>query len=111
METALILSVDSWELTDPTSGEVRRGVSLYFVNQYCESSETSVGLRPTKAPASPEVFESVRKGGAPALYRLGFRTRPGKESKPVLMATQAELVRKLDFFGESTVSPVDRKVR
>jgi hypothetical protein len=111
METALVLSADSWEMTDESTGEVRRGVSLCFVNQYRDATDKSVGLRPTKTSATAEVFEAIRKGGAPGLYQLDFRTRPGKEGKPVLTAARAEFVRKLDLFGESAVPPSERKSR
>jgi len=109
METALILSADSWELTDEKTAEVRRGVSITFVNQYREASEKSVGLKPTKAPATQEVFDTIKKGGAPALYRLDFRTRPGKEGKPVPTVFRAELVRNLELFAETGPSPRAQK--
>lgn len=111
MEPVLILSADQWELTDETTGEVRRGVTVYFVNAYRESTSKSIGLRPTKVPAMLDVFDSIRKGGAPGIYFLDFRTRPGKEGKPVLTATQARLDRKLDLFSNDGPTTADRKTR
>ena len=77
METALVLSADRYEFTDEKTGELRRGVTLQYVTEYREDTQTSVGFKPIKAPATPEVFEAVKKGGAPAVYRLHSRTRPG----------------------------------
>src|SRR5262245_57865780 len=98
METVLLLSADSWELKDEHTGEIRRGVTVTYVNNYREPDGRSVGLRPIKAPATADVFSSVRPGGAPGLYSLDFRTRPGKESKPVLTVTRADLVEPLALF-------------
>lgn len=111
METTLILSADRWELTDDKTGELRSGVVLYYVNQYRDPTDRAIGLRPTKTSATPEVFETVRKGGAPGLYQLDFRTRPGKEGKPTLVAAKAEFLRKLDLFGEAGATSPDRKLR
>lgn len=111
METALILSADRWEMTDERTGEIRSGVSLYYVNEYREATDKVIGLKPTKTPATNEVFEAVRKGGAPGLYQLDFRTRPGKEAKPVLMASRADFIRKLELFTESVSVQPEKKAR
>lgn len=111
METVFVLSADNWELTDERTGEIRRGVTITYVNNYREPSERSLGLRPTKAPATYEVFELIKKGGVPGFYRLDFRTRPGKEAKPVLTVSGAEFVRKLELFAESEPTFVKQKAR
>lgn len=100
MDTVLVLSADKWEMTDEKTGVIRNGVTIQYVNDYRENDERSVGLKPTKAPASLEVFESIRKGGAPALYRLDFRTRPGKESKPTLTVIKAEIGKAIKIFDK-----------
>ncbi len=101
METVLVLSADKWEMPDEQSGEIRRGITLQYVNEYREDNEKAVGLKPTKAPATPEVFDAIRKGGAPGLYRLDFRTRPGKESKPTLMVVKAEMAKAVKLFEKA----------
>lgn len=111
MESVLVLSADRWELTDERTGEIRRGVTLSYVNSYRETTERSVGLRPTKAPATEEAFDAIRKAGAPGLYQLDFRTRPGKESVPVVTIVKAECIRKLDLFADSPTAVPERKPR
>jgi len=111
METVLVLSADRWQLTDEKTGEIRAGILLHYVNQYREASDKAVGLRPTKISATTEVFDAIRKAGAPGFYKLDFRTRPGKESKPTLLAARAEFVRKPDLFEETAAAHSERKAR
>ena len=106
-----VLSADNWEFPDERTGEIRRGVTITYVNNYRQSSERSLGLRPTKAPATSDAFDSIKKGGAPALYRLDFRTRPGKEAKPVLTVSAAEFVRLVELFPELEPALIKQKAR
>jgi hypothetical protein len=98
METALIISADRYEFADEKSGEIRKGITVHYINDYREDTDKAIGFKPIKAPATLEVFEAVRKGSAPALYELDFRTRPGQEGKPTLTIVKADLVRTVEIF-------------
>lgn len=98
MEKALVISADRYEFTDEKTGEIRKGVTVNYINDYREDTEMSVGLKPTKISANAEVFDAIRAGTAPALYELDFRTRPGKEGKPTLQLVKATLVKTIDVF-------------
>ena len=100
METALVLSADRYEFADEKTGELRRGVTLQYITDYREDTATAVGFKPIKAPALSEVFDAVKKSGAPGLYRLTTKTRPGKEGKPALTVVKADLVKGLDIFDQ-----------
>lgn len=98
METVLILSADKWNFSDEKTGEIRNGVTLQYVNDYREDSATEVGFKPIKVSANPEIFDTVRKNGAPALYKLDMKTRPGKEGKPTLTIVKVEFVKEVEIF-------------
>ena len=85
MEQVLILSADKWRMTDEKTGEVRSGVTVHYINDYREDTDSSAGYKPIKAPAAEEVFDAIKKQGAPALFDLDFKTRPGKNGVPTLM--------------------------
>jgi hypothetical protein len=98
METVLIISADKWKLTDEKTGEIRSGVTIQYVNDYREDSDVSVGFKPIKAPANESVFETIKKSGAPAMYRLDMRTRPGKDGKPTLTIVRVDFVKQVKIF-------------
>lgn len=98
MEKVLIISADKWKLTDEKTGELRSGVTVQYINDYREDTDLSLGLKPTKAPASPEVFDIIKKGGAPGMYRLDMKTRPGKDGKPTLTIAHVELINPVKIF-------------
>jgi hypothetical protein len=101
MELVLVLSVDRYEFTDERTGEIRKGVTLQYVNDYREDRPTSLGFKPIKASANDEVFDTIKKSGAPGLYKLHSRTRPGKEGKPTLTIVKAEHVKNMKIFEGS----------
>lgn len=98
MEKALVIAADRYEFTDEKSGEIRKGVTVYYINDYRDDTDKALGFKPIKAPATPEVFEEMRKGGAPALYDLDFKTRPGQEGKPVLTLVKAVFDKAVKVF-------------
>lgn len=98
METVLIISADKWKMADEKTGEIRSGLTIQYINDYREDSETAVGFKPIKAPANPEIFDAIKKGGAPGLYKLDMKTRPGKDAKPTLTIVRAEFVKPVKIF-------------
>jgi hypothetical protein len=52
-----------------------------------------------KIISTVEVFDAVRKGGAPAVYQMDFRSRAGADGKPTLSAVKAEFVKPAKLFA------------
>lgn len=98
METVLIISADKWNMVDEKTGEKRSGLTIQYINDYREDTESALGFKPIKAPASVEVFDAIKKGGAPGIYKLDMKTRPGKEGKPTLTIVRAEFVKPVKIF-------------
>lgn len=98
-ERALILSADRWEMPDERTGEIRKGVSVWYVNDYREDTDTSVGFKPTKVSASPEMLEKLRHSQLPAVYELHYGSRPGKDNKPTLTLIDVGFVSSVDVFN------------
>ena len=92
-ETVLILRAAKWELTDEKTGEIRKGCTLHYINDYQVETPTAVGDAPLKVQAVDEVFAEVKKHKAPGVYEIGTRTKPGKEGQATVVVTQAKFVR------------------
>ncbi|MBR8030375.1 hypothetical protein KDX27_42195 [Burkholderia cenocepacia] len=99
-ERALILSADAWEMADERTGEIRKGVSFWYVSNYREDDVKSAGFKPTKLSGTFEAFDQVRTGGLPALCDIDFATRPGKDNKATLTLVAAKHVSKVDLFAK-----------
>lgn len=92
-EKALVLSADPWSLVDKVTGEVKNGVSCWFVNQYRDGE---FGQKPTKLSITDEVA-SVLKGKLPAVCDLEYGSRPGAQSKAALTVVGAKVLRAVDL--------------
>ena len=84
----LLLSADKYSVTNETTGELLEGTTLYYLNNYRDDSNSSLGFKPTKMSASLSVFESIKKSGfdLPAFCDLEISTRPGAMNKAALVA-------------------------
>lgn len=94
-EKALVLSADQWNLTDEKTGEMRDGVSFWYVNHYRDGEN---GQKPTKVSVASELFDVVR-GKLPALCDLDFGSRPGAGGKATLTVTGCKVIKPIDFSG------------
>lgn len=94
-EKALVLSADPWTMTDEKTGEIRHGVSFWYVNNYRDGEN---GQKPTKVSVSAELHDSV-KGKLPALCELDFGSRPGAQGKATLTVTGVKVLKGVDFSG------------
>jgi hypothetical protein len=100
-ERVLVLSADTWEMPDERTGEIRKGVSVWYVNSYREDDVKSVGFKPTKLAGTFEAFDQLRVGGVPSMYEVDFGTRPGKDNKASLTLIGAKHVGKVDLFARA----------
>lgn len=97
-ERALVLSADTWGMTDEKTGQLINGVSCWYVNDYRDDTDDSFGLKPTKISATPEIYAELKKVRLPALFDLDFGSRPGAQGKATLTLTRATYVRSVNFF-------------
>lgn len=101
MERALILSADAWDMPDEKTGEIRSGVSVWYVNDYREDTKTSIGFKPTKVSAAPEILDQLRSSQLPALFQMTYGSRPGAQGKATLTLIKADHLRNVQLFAES----------
>lgn len=94
-EKALVLSADPWEMADKQTGQILKGVSFWYVNNYRDGQN---GQKPTKVSVSVELFDEV-KGKLPALCELEFGSRPGAQGKASLTVTAVKVLKGVDFSG------------
>lgn len=92
-ETVLVLRASKWEMTDDKTGEVRKGCTVHYINDYQVETANAVGDAPMKVQASDEVFNEVKKHKAPGVYEINTRTKPGKEGQATVVMTQAKFVK------------------
>ena len=92
-ETVLILRASKWEMTDEKTGEIRKGCTVHYINDYQVETPTAVGDAPMKVSATEEVFTEVKKHKAPGIYDMNTRTKPGKEGQATVVMTQAKFVK------------------
>lgn len=97
-ERALITSADTWEMTDERTGEIRKGLSVWYLNEYREDTETAVGSKPTKVSAARELLEQMR-GKVPGMFEMEYGSRPGAQGKATLTLIGVKFVRAIDLFG------------
>jgi len=87
-ERALVLSADPWEMPDERTGEIRRGVSVWYVNAYREGDS---GLKPTKVSADMKLLPSLR-ACLPAICEVEFGSRPGAGNKAQLSLVNLKVI-------------------
>lgn len=103
-EKALILSADKFNFTDKDTGQVFAGVTVWYVNDYRDYGDESLGFKPTKVNASDEIFEQLRKANLPAVFEMGFGSRPGSQGKASLTLVGVKHVNDVDLFKTTPTS-------
>lgn len=94
-EKALVLSADTWEMPDERTGVINRGVSVWYINDYRDDTENAIGSKPIKCSCTADTFAKIKKAGAPGVFSLDFRTRPGAQGKPTLTLVDVTPLRTL----------------
>lgn len=100
MEKALILSADSWSMPDEKTGEIRTGVSVWFVNDYREDTDQAVGFKPTKVSADTDLLPLLRAAKLPAVFNMHYGSRPGAQGKATLTLIKADKIASVNLFSE-----------
>lgn len=102
-QRGLILSADKWEMPDERTGELRRGVSIWFVNDYRDDTALAIGMKPTKVGGDVAMFELLKNAKLPAVFDLDYGSKPGKDGKPTLVLTGVTHVADIDAFSAYSV--------
>lgn len=92
-ESVLILRASKWEMTDEKTGEIRKGCTVHYINDYQVETANAVGDAPMKVQASDEVFAEIKKHKAPGIYDINTRTKPGKEGQATVVVVQAKFLK------------------
>lgn len=92
-DRCLILSADSWNMTDEKSGEMLAGVSVWYVNDYREDAEGSFGFKPTKVTLQDADMFKQLSSKLPCLADLDFRSKPGAGGKASLVLGKIAIVK------------------
>lgn len=96
-ERIVIQSADYYSIPDEKTGVVNEIYQVFYFNQYRDAAANAVGSKPIKVNCSKEIFESIVKSGAPAVYDVDYGTRPGAGGKPALYVTGAKHVKNIDM--------------
>lgn len=103
MEQVLILSADKWEMPDERTGEIRSGLSLWFLSDYREDSQESFGYKPAKVTAPLELLDKVR-GKLPGFFEMVYGSKPGAQGKAQLTLIDVKAVKGVTLFPKATAA-------
>lgn len=99
-EIALILSADAWAMTDEKSGEVLKGVSIWFLTEYrTQDNDSQVGYKPAKVGGTPEILAKLRTINLPAQCEMVYGAKPGAAGKATLVLNDITFVKTIDVFA------------
>ncbi len=98
-ERALVLSADRWEMPDEKTGEMRQGLSVWFVNDYREDTPASFGFKPTKVSADVSLLDQLKNAKLPAVFEMHYGSRPGAQGKATLTLIAANKVASVNLFN------------
>ena len=107
-EQALILSADSWSMTDEKTGKPLNGVSVWFLNAYREDSPEAIGWKPAKVGTTPEVFNQLKAAQLPALCEMHYGAKPGAAGKATLTLVGLRLLRSVNLFASPAPAPAPK---
>lgn len=77
-DTALILSVDKYEIPDSNTGVIQNLHQVWMSNDYRVATDKEKGCKPMKVLVEPEVFAELMKHDLPSLFEVDVKMRPGK---------------------------------
>jgi hypothetical protein len=91
-ETVLILRAQKYEFTNEKTGELIKGCNVIYITDYQTETASAVGDASMKVSVTDEVFNSIKTNGAPGIYQIDTRSRPGKDGTATLTITNANFV-------------------
>ncbi len=101
----VLLYASQYEITDESTGEIKRGVTCnYYFRDYFSAKNNdngSKGMRPAKGSIDFLLMKKIK--AAPALYDAQFEMSIGSDGKPVLKVVD------LDYVSDVYISAVSEK--
>lgn len=97
-ERVLLCSVDTWDMADEKTGEMRRGITVWYLNEYREDAVGQFGFKPTKVGAVPELLQVLTTTKLPAVADVDFGSRPGAQNKATLTLTGVVRAQSINVF-------------
>ncbi len=88
-ETVLVLRASRYEFTSDKTGEIIKGANVEFISDTQVETANAVGEKPMKVSIPDEVFDQIKRHGAPAIYDITTRIKPGKDGTATVMLTKA----------------------
>jgi hypothetical protein len=89
-ETVLVLRADRYEFPNEKTGEIIKGANVYFISDGQIETPNAVGEKPMKVSITDEVFNEIKHYGAPAIYDITIRAKPGKEGATTVTLVKAK---------------------
>jgi hypothetical protein len=86
-------------MPDERTGEIRKGLSVWYVNEYREDSADSFGYKPTKVSADPTLLDMFKKARLPSLFDMDYGSRPGAQGKATLTLIKAVGIANVNVFA------------
>lgn len=106
MEKALVLSGDSWSMTDEKTGQILEGISVWFLTPYrTQDNPGQAGYKPAKVGASADVFAKLRAIKLPAICEMVYGAKPGAAGKATLVLLDVLNPAPVDLF------PTEKKAK
>lgn len=96
----LILSADTWDMTDENTGEKIAGTTIHYLNKYRDDSASSSGLKPTKISADYSALTKIKSSNIqlPAYASIEVMTAPGAGGKAKMIIEDIELIESVELF-------------
>lgn len=77
-DTALVLSVDHYTITDAKTGEIQELYQVWMASDYREATNTEKGCKPVKMLTTAEIFGELMNHPLPSVFDIDVKVRPGK---------------------------------
>lgn len=106
-EIGLVLSADAWDMEDEKTKARVKGVSVWFLTEYRETSDEvggPVGFKPSKTAGTPELLEKLRGMSLPAQCEMHYGSKPGAAGKATLILNDVTFVKSVDVFGTAAAN-------
>jgi hypothetical protein len=100
MEKAILLSADVWEMQDEKTGQIRKGVSVWYITEYRDPSEVnSTGYKPAKVTADFSLWQKLHNQ-LPCRASMHYASRPGPAGKATLVLVDIDVDEQLFLFAK-----------
>lgn len=100
-ETILVIGVTAYKFPDETTGEIREGAHIHYLNDYAFDEPQKKGTLPVKMSAPVSIFDDVSTKKFPAICELESITLPDGKGRPKVTPVKIHYTRPVSLFAES----------